>query len=153
MCVPFFSCHIASVFIMCALSSFDRGKYNSYKITCWEWECSSLGCVSGLVRYWCRFSSTVKVFFSQSQRSVQTLLRCSYSPCVQSHTLTYVSTLRIPSSRIFFKRYFSPTVQSLLQCSYSPCVQSRTLTYVSMLKIPSCGSHAVVLDTRRYSTR
>ena len=34
--------------------------------------------------------------FSQSQLSVQTLLRCPYSPRVQSHASTSVRTLKIP---------------------------------------------------------
>ena len=37
-----------------------------------------------------------KGFFSQSQLSVQTLLRCPYSPCVQSRGSTSVCTLKIP---------------------------------------------------------
>ena len=39
-----------------------------------------------------------KGFFSQSQLSVQTLLRCSYSPRVQSHAFPSVCTLKIPST-------------------------------------------------------
>ena len=38
-----------------------------------------------------------KGFFPQSQLSVQTLLRCPNSTHVQSHTLTSMCTLRIPS--------------------------------------------------------
>ena len=37
-------------------------------------------------------------FFSQSQLSVQTPLRCSYSPKVQRYGLTSVRTLRIPNT-------------------------------------------------------
>ena len=37
-----------------------------------------------------------KGFFSQSQLSVQTLLRVSVQPRVQSHALTSVRTLKIP---------------------------------------------------------
>ena len=39
-----------------------------------------------------------KVCFSQSQHSVQALLRCPYSPCVQSHASTSVRTLKIPNT-------------------------------------------------------
>ena len=35
-----------------------------------------------------------KGFFSQSQRTVQTLIRCPYSPCVQLHASTPVCTLK-----------------------------------------------------------
>ena len=36
--------------------------------------------------------------FSQRQLSIQTLLRCPYNPRVQSHALTSVCTLKIPSN-------------------------------------------------------
>ena len=39
-----------------------------------------------------------KEFFSQSYLPVQTLLRCPYSPRVQSHAAASVHTLKIPNS-------------------------------------------------------
>ena len=39
-----------------------------------------------------------KGFFSQNQLSVQTLLQCLYSSLVQWHALTFVCTLKIPST-------------------------------------------------------
>ena len=39
-----------------------------------------------------------KGFFSRSQLPLQTLLRCPYSPCVQSHASTSVRTLKIPNT-------------------------------------------------------
>ena len=39
-----------------------------------------------------------KGFISQSQLWVQTLLRCPFSPCVQSHALTSMPTSKIPST-------------------------------------------------------
>ena len=45
-----------------------------------------------------RFPGAAKDFFfslSQSQLSVQTLLRCPYTPRVQSHALTSVRALKI----------------------------------------------------------
>ena len=36
--------------------------------------------------------------FLPSQFPVQTLLRCPYSPCVQSHASTSVCTLKIPNT-------------------------------------------------------
>ena len=44
-----------------------------------------------------RFPGAARDFFLQSQLSVQTLLRCPHSPRVQSHALTSVRTLKIPS--------------------------------------------------------
>ena len=39
-----------------------------------------------------------KGFFFQSQLSVQTLLRCLYSPCVQSHALASVHMIKIQNN-------------------------------------------------------
>ena len=60
------------------------------------------GDVAQLVRAWdCHATDAGSVpwygkgFFPQSQLSVQTLLRVSVHPCVQSHALTSVRTLKI----------------------------------------------------------
>ena len=60
------------------------------------WGCSSL------VEYWAvtplmqvRFPGLARDFSPQSQLSVQTLLRVSVHPCVQSHALTSIHTLKI----------------------------------------------------------
>ena len=45
-----------------------------------------------------RVSGAARNFFSQHQLPVQTLLQCPYSPHVQSHASTSVSTLKIPNT-------------------------------------------------------
>ena len=62
------------------------------------WGCGSVGSVSDWhaadfgPTAWCS-----KGFFSQSRLSVQTFCQCLYSPCLQSHALTSLCTLKIPS--------------------------------------------------------
>ena len=59
------------------------------------WGCSSVGRVSDRHAAGAgSISRCSKGFFSQSQLSVQTLLRVSVHPRVQSHALTSVSTLK-----------------------------------------------------------
>ena len=45
-----------------------------------------------------RVPGAARDFFSQSQLPVQTVLRCPYSPRVQSHASQSVSTLKIPNT-------------------------------------------------------
>ena len=54
-----------------------------------------------------------KGFFSHSTLSAQTLLWCPYIPCVQSHALTSVCTLKIPRTG---SRTFSWTRKYCMHC-------------------------------------
>ena len=65
----------------------------------WGWGCSSVPKASD--RHAADAGSIPrcgKGFFSQRQLSVQALLRCPYTPRVQSHAFTSVRTLKIPWS-------------------------------------------------------
>lgn len=64
---------------------------------------SSVGWASCSACCWCRFSSPVQqgIFWPHSQRWVQTVLRCSYSRCVQWHYIC--SHVKLPKQWQLFQ--------------------------------------------------